>query len=79
MSRAIYSGAELILQLFFRFSYVTGSSLTSPGEPPMLQFSGMYLSYTDSLNLRISDPLMKAMGEIEVILVKKKTHFHFIA
>ena len=26
---------QLILQPFFRFSYVTGSSLTSPGEPPM--------------------------------------------
>ena len=24
-------------QLFFRFSYVTGSSLTSPGEPPMVK------------------------------------------
>ena len=28
--------SKLILQPFFRFSYVTGSSLTSPGEPPML-------------------------------------------
>ena len=27
--------SQLILQRFFRFSYVTGSSLTSPGEPPM--------------------------------------------
>ena len=27
--------SQLILQPFFRFSYVTGSSLTSPGEPPM--------------------------------------------
>ena len=27
---------QFILQPFFRFSYVTGSSLTSPGEPPML-------------------------------------------
>ena len=30
--------AELILQPFFRFSYVTCSSLTSPGEPPMTQW-----------------------------------------
>ena len=29
--------SQLILQTFFRFSYVTGSSLTSPGEPPMKQ------------------------------------------
>ena len=27
--------SQLILQPFFHFSYVTGSSLTSPGEPPM--------------------------------------------
>ena len=27
--------SRLIFQPFFRFSYVTGSSLTSPGEPPM--------------------------------------------
>ena len=27
--------SQLILQPFFRFFYVTGSSLTSPGEPPM--------------------------------------------
>ena len=27
--------SQFILQPFFRFSYVTGSSLTSPGEPPM--------------------------------------------
>ena len=26
--------SQLILQPFFRFSYVTGSSRTSPGEPP---------------------------------------------
>ena len=26
--------SQYILQPFFRFSYVTGSSLTSPGEPP---------------------------------------------
>ena len=28
--------SQLILQPFFRFSYFTGFSLTSPGEPPML-------------------------------------------
>ena len=27
--------SQLILQPLFRFSYVTGSSLTSTGEPPM--------------------------------------------
>ena len=30
--------SQLILQPFFRFSYVTGSSLTSPGEPPMVRY-----------------------------------------
>ena len=29
--------SQFILQLFFRFSYVTSSSLNSPGEPPMLR------------------------------------------
>ena len=29
--------SQLILQLFFRFFYVTGSSLMSPDEPPMLR------------------------------------------
>ena len=27
--------SQFILQLFFRFSYVTSFSLNSPGEPPM--------------------------------------------
>ena len=39
MSRAKLSVAsptsQLILQPFFCFSYVTGFSLMSPGEPPM--------------------------------------------
>ena len=30
--------SQLILKLFFRFSYVTGFSLTSPGEPPMFHW-----------------------------------------
>ena len=30
------STSQLILQLFFRFSYVTGCSLTSPGDPHMV-------------------------------------------
>ena len=29
--------SQLVLQSFFCFSYITGSSLTSPGEPPMFQ------------------------------------------
>ena len=31
--------SQLILQPLFRFSYVTGSSLTSPGKPPMFSTS----------------------------------------
>ena len=31
-----YSTPQLILQPFFRFSCITVSSLTSPGEPPLL-------------------------------------------
>ena len=35
---------------FFRFSYVTGSSLTSPGEPPMLWFmSNIFTSHVAGL------------------------------
>ena len=30
--------SQLILQSLFHFSYATGSSLTSPGEPPIEQF-----------------------------------------
>ena len=38
--------SQLILQPFFRFSYVTGSSLMSPGEPPMFYIlRGTYKSY----------------------------------
>ena len=32
--------SQFILQPFFRFSYVTSSSLNSPGEPPMLTVEG---------------------------------------
>ena len=28
--------SQFIIQPFFRFSFVTGSSLTTPGEPPMV-------------------------------------------
>ena len=34
---------QLILQPFFRFSYVTGSSLTSPGEPPMVRMVTLFI------------------------------------
>ena len=36
--------SQLIFQSLFRFYYVTGSSLTSPGESPMLQFLGYIFS-----------------------------------
>ena len=32
----VLHSSQLILQPFFRLSYVTGFSLTSPGEPPMM-------------------------------------------
>ena len=39
--------SQLILQPSFRFSYVTGFSLTSPGEPPMFSVHelGVFLLY----------------------------------
>ena len=50
--------SQLILQPFFRFSYVTGFSLTSPGEPPMclsLSLSiSLYLYLSISLYLSLS-------------------------
>ena len=36
--------SQLILKPFFRFSYITGSSLTSPGEPPMVFLSSFSFS-----------------------------------
>ena len=33
---SLYLRHSSFSQPFFRFSYVTGSSLTSPGEPPMI-------------------------------------------
>ena len=33
--------SQFIFRPFFRFSYVTSSSLNSPGEPPMCQFSSV--------------------------------------
>ena len=35
--------SQLILQPFFRLSYVTGFSLTSPGEPPMVSVRELIL------------------------------------
>ena len=37
---------QLILQPFFRLSYISGFSLTSPDEPPMGGQSGTYLRQT---------------------------------
>ena len=37
--------SQLILQTFFRFFYVTGSSLTSPGEPLIITTVFRYFSY----------------------------------
>ena len=37
--------SQFILQPFFRLSYVTSSSLTSPGEPPMILKSRLVNSY----------------------------------
>ena len=53
--------SQRILQPFFRFSYVTGSSLTSPGEPPMLHTavdwqSAVAAGYTNSSNSPCSRP-----------------------
>ena len=51
--------SQLILQPFFRFSYVTGFSLTSPGELPMLQpfFCFSYVT-SSSLNSSGEPPMV---------------------
>ena len=41
--------SQLILQPLFRFSYVTGSSLTSPGAPPMGSYHIQYF-LSDSIS-----------------------------
>ena len=42
--------SQFIIQLFYRFSYVTSSSLNSPGEPPMLINRTRCMKNLDSLN-----------------------------
>ena len=44
--------SQLILQPFFRSSYLTGFSLTSPGEPPMLWRSSAHSPTFPALHLR---------------------------
>ena len=62
--------SQLILQPCFRFSYVTGSSLTSSGEPPILQpcrhftyvtthsttLSSLYLRHNSFSNPSVASP-----------------------
>ena len=45
--------SQLILQPFFCFSYITGSSLTSPGEVPMVCLAVVngYSTYTEYIEL----------------------------
>ena len=56
--------SQLILQPFFRFSYVTSSSLNSPGESPMiLRPMEALFSFSDHLARRASsDGSMSASG-----------------
>ena len=44
--------SQFILLPFFRFSYVTSSSLNSPGEPPMPPMSRAHSPTLSSLHLR---------------------------
>ena len=55
--------SQLILQPFFRFSYVTDSSLRSPGEPPMPQtiskpvtLLSLYLRHNSFSNPSVASP-----------------------
>ena len=43
--------SQLIPQPFFRFSYVTGFSLTSSGEPPMIGAPGIFSDLLRSVQM----------------------------
>ena len=48
-----------ILRSFFRFSYVTSTSLNSPGEPPMKQSSFYNLSVTSPMTQLVLQPFRR--------------------
>ena len=48
---------------FFRFSYVTGTSLTSPGEPPKLLMSKYVLTVPGKLGRELEEQLTVAVKE----------------
>ena len=56
---------------FFRFSYVTGSSLTSPGEPPMYngtKTSNRFLRYPKvHYRPNVSPPLVQILSKVHSI------------
>ena len=60
--------SQLILKPFFRFSYVTVSSLTSPGEPPMIDMifhsptlPSLHLHHSSFSNPSIASPISQAL------------------
>ena len=48
--------SQFILQPFFRFSYVTSSSLSSPGEPPMVHAPFLFLCHVIQDNSYFNRP-----------------------
>ena len=54
--------SQFILQPFFRFSYVTSSSIISPGEPPLMKwahfptFPSLYLRHSSFSNPSVALP-----------------------
>ena len=70
--------SQLILQPFFRFSYVTGSSLMSPGEAPMGRWKNpMTLYYSLYQNfVPIGRMVWKLLGMIKTI--HSHTHVTYI-
>ena len=51
--------SQFILQPFVRFSYVTSSSLNSPGEPPMKKYSFSNLSVTSPTSQLMLQPFRR--------------------
>ena len=56
--------SQFILQLFFRFSYVTSPSFNSPGEPPMLTTALPVFSVRWRLTLMPMIPILVPLSNI---------------
>ena len=66
-----WSTSQYILQPFFRFSYVTSSSLNSPSEPPMSRahsptFPSLHLPHSSFSNPSVALPTWRSFYNLSV-------------